>query len=172
MGFCLKFASSEDNTPAQARRCAASPLNGATLEKEELPECYTITDLTAANILETSTPDEFKIPVKTKTIGELTDDDIIFTLVSVTNLEIMCKDGAYIQTAPTAIRSRTTSTRSARLPPCVGTWPPLMCYDNTGRTIYMLTNTAAPWRRFSSRPRPDFTCRTAGFGHVPRHRRG
>ena len=92
-GFCLKFASSEDNTPARFSKVRLS-LNGATLEKKNSPECYTITGLTAANILETSTPDEFKIPVKTKTIGELTDDDI-FTLVSVTNLEIMCKDGAY-----------------------------------------------------------------------------
>ena len=31
-----------------------------------------------------------------------------------------------------------------------------MCYDNTGRTIYMLTNTAAPWRRFSSGRDLDF----------------
>ena len=69
-------------------------LDGAILEKKAVPECYTITGLTAANILDTSTPDEFKIPVKTKRIAELTDDDI-FTLVSVTNLEIMCKDGAY-----------------------------------------------------------------------------
>ena len=97
-------------------------LNGPRSEKEELPECYTITGLTAANILETSTPDEFKIPVKTKTIGELTDDDI-FTLVSVTNLEIMCKGRRLHQLHTTAIRSRTTSTRSARLPPPAGTWP-------------------------------------------------
>lgn len=131
------------------RRQHAGPLlEGAPLperghaRKEELPECYTITGLTAANILETSTPDEFKIPVKTKTIGELTDDDI-FTLVSVTNLEIMCKDGAYTNcTDGYSFKDNINPIGTATAP----RWDvaPLMCYDNTGRTIYMLTNTAAP----------------------------
>ena len=152
-GFCLKFASSEDNTPARFSKVRLS-LNGATLEKKNSPECYTITGLTAANILETSTPDEFKIPVKTKTIGELTDDDI-FTLVSVTNLEIMCKDGAYTNcTDGYSFKDNINPIGTATAP----RWDvaPLMCYDNTGRTIYMLTNTAAPWRRFSSGRDLDF----------------
>ena len=92
-GFCLKFATEDDNTLERFSKVRLS-LDGAILEKKAVPECYTITGLTAANILDTSTPDEFKIPVKTKRIAELTDDDI-FTLVSVPDLEIMCKDGAY-----------------------------------------------------------------------------
>ena len=122
-------------------------LDGAILEKKAVPECYTITGLTAANILDTSTPDEFKIPVKTKRIAELTDDDI-FTLVSVPDLEIMCKDGAYTNCTDGYSLKDDVNPIGATAP----RWDvaPLMCYDKTGEVIHMLTNAAVPWRRFSS----------------------
>ena len=152
-GFCLKFATSEDNTLARFSKVRLA-INGAVLEKKSDPECYTITGLTAANILETSTPDEFKIPVKTKSVSELTDDDI-FTLVSVTNLEIMCKDGSYTNcTEGYSFKDNVNPIGTATAP----RWDvaPLMCYDNTGKSIYMLTNAAVPWRRFSSGRDLDF----------------
>ena len=121
---------------------------GATLEKKADPECYTISGLTAANILETSTPDEFKIPVKTKSIAELTDADI-YTLVSVTGLEIMCKDGAYTNcTDGYSFKDALNAIGTATAP----RWDvaPLMCYDKGGNSIFMLTNAAVSWRRHSS----------------------
>lgn len=97
--------------------------------------------------METSTPDEFKIPVKTKRIAELTDDDI-FTLVSVPDLEIMCKDGAYTNCTDGYSLKDDVNPIGATAP----RWDvaPLMCYDKTGEVIHMLTNAAVPWRRFSS----------------------
>ena len=97
--------------------------------------------------METSTPDEFKIPVKTKCIAELTDDDI-FTLVSVPDLEIMCKDGAYTNCTDGYSLKDDVNPIGATAP----RWDvaPLMCYDKTGEVIHMLTNAAVPWRRFSS----------------------
>lgn len=75
--------------------------------------------------------------------------------MSVTNLEIMCKDGAYTNcTDGYSFKDNINPIGTATAP----RWDvaPLMCYDNTGRTIYMLTNTAAPWRRFSSGRDLDF----------------
>ena len=145
-GFCLKFATEDDNTLERFSKVRLS-LDGAILEKKAVPECYTITGLTAANILDTSTPDEFKIPVKTKRIAELTDDDI-FTLVSVPDLEIMCKDGAYTNCTDGYSLKDDVNPIGATAP----RWDvaPLMCYDKTGEVIHMLTNAAVPWRRFSS----------------------
>ena len=145
-GFCLKFATAEDNTLQRFSKVSLT-LNGAVLEKKADPECYTISGLTAANILETTSPDEFKIPVKNKTVEELTDKDI-FTLVSVTGLEIMCKDGAYTNCTDGYSLKDDLNTIGATSP----RWDvaPLMCYDNSGNTIFMLTNAAVPWRRFSS----------------------
>ncbi len=145
-GFCLKFVSQEDNTLERFSKVRLS-IDGAVLQKKDDPECYTISGLTAANILETVSPDEFRIPVKTKRISELTDDDI-FTLVSVTGLEIMCKDGAYTNcTDGYSLKDdlNAIGTTSPR-------WDvaPLLCYDNTGETIFMLTNAGASWRRFST----------------------
>ncbi len=146
-GFCLKFATAEDNTLARFSKVRLA-IAGTTLEKKADPECYTISGLTAANILETSIPDEFKIPVKTKSIAELTDADI-YTLVSVTDLEIMCKDGAYTNcTDGYSFKDAVNPIGTSSAP----RWDvaPLMCYDRSGNTIYMLTNAAAPWRRYSS----------------------
>ena len=152
-GFCLKFATAEDNTLARFSKVRLA-IAGATLEKKADPECYTISGLTAANVLETSVPDEFKIPVKTKSIAELTDADI-YTLVSVTGLEIMCKDGAYTNcTDGYSFKDALNAIGNATAP----RWDvaPLMCYDKGGNTIFMLTNAAVSWRRHSSGRDLDF----------------
>lgn len=147
-GFCLEFATAEDNTLSRFSKVRLA-IAGATLERKADPECYAISGLTAANILETSVPDEFKIPVKTKRITELTDADI-YTLVSVPDLEIMCKDGAYTNCSDgysfkDALNSKNGSSTAPR-------WDvaPLMCYDKGGNSIFMLTNAAVSWRRHSS----------------------
>lgn len=143
-GFALKFATSDDAKLLERYSKVRIAINGLTLEKHENPDYYTIKGLTAANILEATTADEFKVPVKTKTIAELTDDDI-FTLVSVSNMEIMCKDGAFTNTTDgysLKDNVNTIGTTSPRYDVV-----PLLCYDTEGNTIRMLTNCAVPWRR-------------------------
>ena len=147
-GFCLKFTTDTDAKLLARFSKVRIALNGLTLEKHSDPEYYTIKGLTAANILEATTADEFKVPVKTKTIAELTDDDI-FTLVSVSNLEIMCKDGAFTNcTDGYSFKDDVNPIGTATVP----RWDvaPLLCYDTTGNTINMLTNAAVSWRRYSS----------------------
>lgn len=145
-GFCLQFETAEDNTLERFSKVKIT-VAGLTLEKHVNPDYYTLTGLTAANILETTTPDEFKVPTKTKGITELTDDDI-FTLVSIPGLEIMDKAGAYTNCTDGYSLKDDINPIGATAP----RWDvaPLMMYDRDGNTINMLTNAAVPWRRFST----------------------
>ncbi len=144
-GFALKFATSDDAKLLERYSKVRIAINGLTLEKHENPDYYTIKGLTAANILEATTADEFKVPVKTKTIAELTDDDI-FTLVSVSNLEIMCKDGAYTNSTEGYLFKDGHSPCGTSSAPRYDVVP-LLCYDMNGDAIRMLTNCGVSWRR-------------------------
>ncbi len=143
-GFCLKFETDTDAALLERFSKVRIAVDGLTLEKHADPEYYTIKGLTAANILEATTPDEFKVPVKTKRIAEFTDDDI-FTLVSVPDLEIMQKDGSFTNASEGYLlkdENSPSGTSTPRYDVC-----PLLCYDTNGNTINMLTNCAVPWRR-------------------------
>lgn len=145
-GFCMQFDTAEDNTLERFQRVRIA-LNGLTLDRVDDPVSYTITGLTATNILKTWAADEFKIPVKTKSITELTDNDI-YTLVSIPNLEIMDKAGAYTNCTDGYSLKDDINPIGATAP----RWDvaPLKMYDREGNTINMLTNAAVPWRRFST----------------------
>lgn len=145
-GFCMQFDTAEDNTLERFQRVRIA-LNGLTLDRVDDPVSYTITGLTATNILKTWAADEFKIPVKTKSITELTDNDI-YTLVSIPNLEIMDKAGAYTNCTDGYSLKDDVNPIGATAP----RWDvaPLKMYDRDGNTINMLTNAAVPWRRFST----------------------
>lgn len=146
-GFMLKFKTTEDNTLERYSKVRIV-LDSATLVKEENPERYTITGLTAESVIEAGTPDEFLVPSKKMKVSDLTDADI-YTQVTLTDMEILCKDGSYtnctdgysIKDAAKGInpKSGTTSPR----------WDtaPLLMSDPTGNSIYMLTNSYVPWRR-------------------------
>lgn len=146
-GFCLKFATAEDNILERFSKVKIALL-GLTLERNIDPEFYTLSGVTAAHIEEIVETDGSSIPTKTKQISELTDDDI-FTLVSIPGLEIMDKAGAYTNcTDGYSMQDDLNPIGNAGAP----RWDvaPLMMYDRDGNTINMLTNAAVPWRRFST----------------------
>ena len=146
-GFQLKFNSVEDNITERWTRVRIS-VNGLTLTKETDPvTCYTLSGLSADSIIETlGVADSFLVPAKKKKISELTDDDV-FTLVSLQDVEIMCKDGCYtnctdgysLKQGPNPVSGTGTAPR----------WDvaPLLMSDKNGDVIYMLTNSLVPWRR-------------------------
>lgn len=144
-GFRLVFdASSDNNLPRYTALKLA--IEGLTLVKNNSPEYYTLTGVTAANFLEVGAADQFKVPAKEKTIAELTDDDI-FTLCSVKDLEILAKDGSYTNwTEGYTYKDGTINKIGTGSSPRVDC-APLMCYDRTGNTISMLTNSLVAWRR-------------------------
>lgn len=148
-GFQLKFKTRADNTTERWQKVRVN-LEGLTLVKETAPAtCYTLTGLTAESIIEViGTPDEFLVPAKKKSVSQLTDDDI-FTMVSLQDIEIMCKDGAYTN----ATDGYSIKDAAKGINPLSGTtsprWDcaPLLMSDKGGNVIYMLTNAYVPWRR-------------------------
>ncbi|MBO6169940.1 MAG: BACON domain-containing protein [Bacteroidales bacterium] len=145
-GFRLLFATREDNITERWSRVRIN-INGLTLVRQDEPLCYSLEGLTQASIIETvSAPDEFLVPAKKKSIAELTDDDI-FTLVSLQNVEIMCKDGSYTNcTDGYSIKDPDVNPLSGATSPRWDT-APLLLSDTSGNSIYMLTNAMVPWRR-------------------------
>ena len=148
-GFCLKFNTREDNVTKRWQRVRIG-INGLTLERQADPLCFTLRGLTAGNIIETiGEPDEFNVPAKKRSIAELTDDDI-FTMVSLQDIEIMCKDGCYTNATDGY------SYKDPGVNPTAGTtsprWDtaPLLMSDKSGNVIYMLTNARVNWRRNGS----------------------
>ena len=145
-GFRLRFATREDNVTERWSRVRVS-INGLTLVRQDDPLCFTLEGLTAASIIETVTgPDEFGVPAKKKALSELTDSDI-FTMVSLQDIEIMCKDGSYTNcTDGYSLKDDTVNPLSGTTSPRWDTAPLLMS-DKSGNVIYMLTNSLVPWRR-------------------------
>lgn len=149
-GVCLKFESME---AAKIDRWSSARINigGKNLEIQQNPKCYTVTGLTASDIIETTPGTEAGIPVKNRTIAELTDLDI-FTYVQLQGVEILSKDGSYTNVYEGY--SYIDESKGINPPDGVKNNPhwdtaPLTMTDQTGRTICMLTNTCAKWRRKS-----------------------
>lgn len=159
-GFCLKFNTVEDNT-LQRHSKVKIYLKGATLVKESDPTRFTIRGLTADNIIAASEPDATLVPFKSRTIAKLTDSDI-FTWVSLQNVEIGFKDGAY-----TNIADGYTILHASINPQGSGTAPradaaPLLITDVEGSSMYMVTNILVPWRRNNTGLLPNGLPKGAG----------
>lgn len=140
-GVCLKFASEAENIFDRADHVRIS-LNAATLLRETAPLRVTLSGLSAGQV--TVLEKGVGIPLKERSIAQLSDADI-FTWVSLRNIEILCKDGAYTNASE-------GYSLQDELNPLGSTEPrwdvaPLLCTDPEGNTIFMLTNAAAPWRR-------------------------
>lgn len=144
-GFCLKYASTGDNQLPRYTK-ARIALQGLTLVKEAEPTRYTLKGVTADDFIEPSTADASALPTKYKTVEQLTDDDL-YTWVSLSNVEILCKDGCFTNaTDGYAIMTdeiNPAGTRTAARWDCA----PLLMSDMSGNTMYMLTNAMVPWRR-------------------------
>lgn len=146
-GVRLLFESADDNITRRGSKVRIS-LGGLNLVRQSDPLCFSLEGLTADNVLESLTPpDDYAIPAKRKSISEISDEDI-FTLVTLQDVEIMCKDGAYTNCIESysikdnAVNPVSGSETSPR-------WDvaPLLMSDRSGNSIYMLTNALAPWRR-------------------------
>lgn len=144
-GFMLKFDSASDNNIARFSKVKIA-LEGLTLVKNNDPEYYVLTGVTATNILEVGSVDEFRAVNKKKTIAELTDADI-FTACIVEGLEIMCKDGAYTNVHEGYVWKDGTINKIGAGSDSRCDQAPLRMYDRTGAQIVMLTNILTPWRR-------------------------
>lgn len=90
-GFRLLFDDPAGNKLSFGTAVTLS-LDGLTLIRESNPDRYTLSGVQPSHIIE-SLPDQ-PVPVKQKTIAQLTDDDI-YTFVSLLNVEFPVKEGSY-----------------------------------------------------------------------------
>ncbi len=136
-GFRLLMNSENDNQLTRYSQVKIS-LNGLTLTKEANPERYTLSGLTAANIVENTPGAAANVIRKEKSIGQLTDEDI-YTFVSLKDVEFVLPDGSYTNVNEGYFG---TSNHTS----CV----PRALYDKNGNTIYMPINNKTSWRRDGS----------------------
>ncbi len=142
-GFQLKFTDASDNSLQRYSRVRIN-LKGLTLSKQDEPECYTLSGCRAENLVEALEPTPEAIPSKMLQVSELSDTDI-YTLVSLVNMEIVFKDGAFTNCTD-GYSLKTSFNPSGTTSP---RWDvaPLLLTDDTGSTISMLTNSNVEWRR-------------------------
>ena len=136
-GYRLQLNSASDNTLERYSQVKIA-LNGVTLTKEANPERYTLSGLTAANIVSQTPGTSSDLTRKEKSIVQLTDEDI-YTYVSLKEVEFALPDGSY-----TNVNEGYFGT--ANFVSCV----PRTLYDKNGSTISMLVNNKTPWRRDGS----------------------
>lgn len=120
-GYRLQFDATDDNTLKRYSQVKIS-LNGVTLTKEADPERYTLSGLTAANIVSQTPGTASDLIRKEKSIGQLTDEDI-YTYVSLREVEFALPDGSYTNvnegyserpTTPAAYPERSVTRTAAR----------------------------------------------------------
>lgn len=141
LGICIKFANSDLNNIPRGSKVLVN-LNGASLERAINPLRFTLRNLSAGSI--SIVDDGAEMPVKKLSISQLSDSDI-YTYVSLENVEIMRKDGAYTNINEGYSMQDELNPLGNALPRC--DVAPLLCSDVEGSYIHMLTNMACPWRR-------------------------
>lgn len=148
-GFRIRLAdgTSVNTLPRYAKVKVA--LAGLTLQREDAPARYTLSNLTPANILELTPGNASSLPSKQRHINQLTDNDI-YTYVTFTDMELAFQFGSWgnrhegfakksdIVTGGNATQTRCdANSRYFR--------------DINGDHIAMIVNSQTPWRREGKR---------------------
>ena len=118
-------------------------IQGATLRRTDGGGygIYNVGENSIVNIVKTERGD---FPVKQKKINELSDNDI-YTLVRVSELEFVFKDGSYSNVYE-AHTQKSKVNASCGPTQKIDNWAGLLC-DSDGQSIYYVLSTRAPWRR-------------------------
>ncbi len=144
-GVCIKFKDQAENTIPRWSKVHLW-LDGVTLVRESSPMRFTLKDVTSSmfTVLDGEGGKD-AVPVKLLSVAQLTDTDI-YTYVSLKEVEILCKDGAFTNATEGYSMMDDLNPLGRDGDP---RWDvaPLLCSDSAGDGIFMLTNAAAPWRR-------------------------
>ena len=84
------------------------------------------------------------LPLKEKTIGELTDEDI-YTWVTIKDCEFVFKDGAYVNILE-QYSQKSELNKQFKPNNYMDTWQTLLC-DRNAAPLYVVINSLTPWRR-------------------------
>lgn len=121
-------------------------LSGLNIAKQSDPDRYILSGLDASSIIESIPGDMTAINPKVRRISELSDADI-YTLVQLSNMEVLCKDGAWTNATDGYSFKDEANPYSGTTSAPRWDVAPLLCTDKYGSSIYMLTNSACTWRR-------------------------
>ncbi|MCD8287039.1 MAG: hypothetical protein LUD50_07440 [Clostridia bacterium] len=112
-------------------------LHGAVADLVETdPACYEITGVDRSMIFSRTSGTAEDLPLKRKSISELTDDDI-YTYVRLTDVEIPIRKGSLMP-----VEQGFTSAANSQMVPKF----PLLVIDSNGDDIYLMTNDRCPYR--------------------------
>lgn len=124
-------------------------LSGLTLIREDNPMRYTLSNFTAANVLETTAGSASSLVGKKKYIADLTDADL-YTFVSLKDVEFAFDYGAYGNMHDGyALKSSVVTGGNASQVRC--DCVPRTLRDVQGKTLNMLINAQTSWRRAGHR---------------------
>ena len=140
-GFRLVFDGIYDNRLKRYDKVELN-LNGCVVVREDNPERYTITGLTSDNVV--SREAGTRLPMKEKSIGELTDDDV-YTYVTLTDVEFASKQRSY-NNVNEQITQPTYINEFGKPNAYMDGWASML-EDGDNNSIYMLVNTKCAWRR-------------------------
>lgn len=135
-GFALVFETKELNELAPFDKVKIW-LKGLTLKKEDMPQRYTLTDMTLKSFISKEEGNATNLVKKERTIAELTDNDV-YTFVTLKNCEFPIRKGSFTPFNEGYCPSYNVQ-RVDRYP--------LLMHDNQGQSMFLMTNTDCPYRR-------------------------
>lgn len=144
-GLRLETDSGTDNVFAQGDRvrfnlAGAVAFKSVVTDVEADPEFWYLTGINYAMVLDHEKGSRSDIPVKEKTIGTLTDDDI-FTYVTLKDCELPVRKGSLTPVNETFTNAM-ESEKCAKFP--------ILMRDIEGKSMYIYTNTTCDYRRDGS----------------------
>lgn len=142
-GIRLKFVNGAANTLKRYSKVALS-VDGLTLVKESNPTRYTIKGLTSSAIVKAEVGTAANLPMKNKSIADLTDADV-YTYVSLKNTSISVPYGSYVNVNMGYVGVFNWNTAGASTPYVDAV--PTSIYDDQGSSLKAVVNTAASWSR-------------------------
>lgn len=148
-GLRLRFSNPMDNRMERYSLVTIS-LDGAEVIVEHDPERYTVSNLTYANVLSVEPGEASDIPVKSKYVLELTDEDV-YTWVTLQDVEFAFKDGCFSNIYDPYVLASPVNSGNPKWRPNgrMDGWANLLL-DSKGGAIYMMINTLCQWRRDGS----------------------
>lgn len=144
LGFRLKFVSANENVLQQGTKLQLN-LYGTVVTREDNPQRYTISNVTGENMVGSVSGSSADIPVKVKTIGALTEEDV-YTYVSLQNTEFIFKYGTYADVYENYTLASSISKVNSGNNDRMDGWATLLV-DAEGASIYAPVNMHCLWRR-------------------------
>ena len=147
-GIRLFFNDAEDNELRRYSKMEIG-LKGTKIVKELNPERYSIVGIEAENLLSGEGGTAADLPVKVKSINQLTENDI-YTFVTLPNTEFVFKNGAYVNYyegyALLGPANNFADDSNSKPNNRMDAWASVL-YDANGDAIYMPINSLVEWRR-------------------------